>query len=58
MNYWRDFYENIFGFFTFVRLDDTDISTKYSSLKSIVLRSKNWKISFKFNEASFIQNKR
>ena len=58
MDYWKEFYEKIFGFSTFVRFDETDISTKYSALKSVVVRSKNWKISFKFNEASFIQNKR
>ena len=50
MDDWGAYYENIFGFFTFVRFDDTDISTKYSSLKSIVVRSKNWKIKLPINE--------
>ena len=50
MNYWRDFYENIFGFTNFVVFDDTDISTKYSSLKSRVMRSKNWKVRLPINE--------
>ena len=50
MNYWRDFYENIFGFTNFVVFDETDISTKYSSLKSRVMRSKNWKVRLPINE--------
>ena len=44
MDQWGAFYEKVFGFPTFVRFDETDISTKYSALKSVVLRSKNWKI--------------
>ena len=50
MNYWRDFYEDIFGFTNFVVFDETDISTKYSSLKSRVMRSKNWKVRLPINE--------
>jgi len=50
MNYWRDYYENIFGFTNFVVFDETDISTKYSSLKSRVMRSRNWKIRLPINE--------
>ena len=46
MDYWREYYEKVFGFSTFVRFDEDDISTKYSALKSVVLRSKNWKIKF------------
>ena len=33
MDDWKKYYETIFGFMTFVRFDETDISTKYSSLK-------------------------
>ena len=50
MNYWRDFYEKIFGFTNFVVFDESDISTKYSSLKSRVMRSKNWKVRLPINE--------
>ncbi|MAR15176.1 MAG: 4-hydroxyphenylpyruvate dioxygenase [Candidatus Marinimicrobia bacterium] len=50
MDYWREYYEKVFGFSTFVRFDEGDISTKYSALKSIVLRSKNWKIKLPINE--------
>ena len=49
MDKWGEFYKNIFGFPTFVRFDDTDIST-YSALKSIVVRSKNWKVMMPINE--------
>jgi len=50
MDKWKEFYENIFGFTNFVRFDDSDISTQYSSLRSIVMRSKNWKIKLPINE--------
>ena len=50
MDKWREYYEKVFGFGTFVRFDEGDISTKYSALKSIVLRSKNWKIKLPINE--------
>jgi 4-hydroxyphenylpyruvate dioxygenase len=50
MDEWQEFYERIFGFTTFVRFDETDISTQYSSLKSIVVRSKNWKVKLPINE--------
>ena len=50
MNYWRDFYEEVFGFTNFVVFDETDISTQYSSLKSRVMRSKNWKVRLPINE--------
>ena len=50
MDYWKEYYENIFGFSTFVRFDETDISTQYSALKSLVVRSKNWKIKLPINE--------
>ena len=50
MDYWKDYYENIFGFTNFVVFDDSDISTKYSSLKSKVMRSKNWKVRLPINE--------
>jgi len=50
MDYWKEYYEKIFGFCAFVRFDETDISTKYSSLKSVVLRSENWKVKLPINE--------
>ncbi|MAV63998.1 MAG: 4-hydroxyphenylpyruvate dioxygenase [Pelagibacteraceae bacterium TMED124] len=50
MDNWKEYYENVFGFDTFVKFDETDISTQYSSLKSVVVRSKNWKIKLPINE--------
>ena len=50
MDDWREYYERVFGFSTFVRFDEGDISTQYSALKSIVVRSKNWKIKLPINE--------
>ena len=50
MDFWKEYYENIFGFSAFVRFDETDISTKYSSLKSVVVRSENWKVKLPINE--------
>ena len=50
METWRKYYESSFGFSTFVKFDENDISTEYSALKSVVLRSKNWKIKLPINE--------
>lgn len=50
MNKWRDFYEKVFGFTNFVVFDEHDISTKFSALKSRVMRSKNWKVKLPINE--------
>lgn len=50
MNTWRDFYQKVFGFTNFVVFDENDISTKFSALKSRVMRSKNWKIKLPINE--------
>ena len=50
MNFWRDYYQDVFGFTNFVVFDENDISTQFSSLKSRVMRSKNWKVKFPINE--------
>lgn len=50
MDVWSEFYQRVFGFTTFVRFDETDISTQYSALKSIVVRSKNWQVMMPINE--------
>ncbi len=50
MDAWKDYYERVFGFTNFVVFDENDISTKYSALKSRVMRSKNWKVKFPINE--------
>lgn len=50
MNEWRDYYQKVFGFANFVVFDETDISTKYSALKSRVMRSENWRVKLPINE--------
>jgi 4-hydroxyphenylpyruvate dioxygenase len=50
MDAWKEYYERVFGFTNFVVFDETDISTKFSALKSRVVRSRNWKVKFPINE--------
>ena len=45
-----DFYEKVFGWHRFWSVDDTDLSTKYSSLRSIVMTNDNEKIKMPINE--------
>ena len=45
-----DFYENIFGWHRFWSVDDKDVSTKYSSLRSIVMANENEIIKMPINE--------
>ncbi len=50
MDHWTEYYKNIFGFTHFIRFDETDISTKFSALKSNVVRNKNWHVKMPLNE--------
>ncbi|MFQ6604936.1 MAG: 4-hydroxyphenylpyruvate dioxygenase [Fidelibacterota bacterium] len=50
MDVWKHYYETVFGFTNFILFDEGDISTKYSALKSRVMRSKNWRVLFPINE--------
>ena len=45
-----DFYEKIFGWHRFWSVDDKDVSTKYSSLRSVVMANENEKIKMPINE--------
>ena len=45
-----EFYEKIFGWRRFWSVDDKDVSTKYSSLRSIVMSSKNEIVKMPINE--------
>ena len=45
-----DFYEKIFSWHRFWTVDDKDINTKYSSLRSIVMANDNEKIKMPINE--------
>ena len=44
------FYEDVFGWHRFWSVDDKDINTKYSSLRSIVMANNNEKIKIPINE--------
>tara|TARA_Y100001970_G_C14232415_1_gene859506 strand:+ start:1822 stop:2916 length:1095 start_codon:yes stop_codon:yes gene_type:complete len=50
MNPVCDFYEKIFGWHRFWTVDDKDINTNYSSLRSIVMANDNEKIKIPINE--------
>ena len=45
-----EFYEKIFGWHRFWSVDDKDVSTKYSSLRSIVMSNENEKVKMPINE--------
>ena len=47
-----DFYEKIFNWHRFWTVDDKDINTKYSSLRSIVMANNNEKIKMPINETA------
>jgi 4-hydroxyphenylpyruvate dioxygenase len=50
MNYWADFYANVFGFKRYISFDDKDISTEYSALMSIVMSDDSYSVKFPINE--------
>lgn len=50
MNYWKEWYERVFGFARFVSFDDKDISTEFTALRSVVMANDNKKIKFPINE--------
>tara|TARA_B100000029_G_C17604296_1_gene966895 strand:+ start:5173 stop:6267 length:1095 start_codon:yes stop_codon:yes gene_type:complete len=51
------FYEDIFGWHRFWTVDDKDISTKYSALRSIVMANNNEKIKMPINEPALGEKK-
>ena len=52
MDQWARFFEDALDLETFIHFDKGDISTKYSSLVSKVVRSKNGTVRFPINEPS------
>ena len=50
MNHWVEFYEKSFNFNIFAEFTEKDIATKYSSLRSKVVKSDNSKIKLPINE--------
>ncbi|MDZ4833549.1 MAG: 4-hydroxyphenylpyruvate dioxygenase [Candidatus Melainabacteria bacterium] len=50
MDYWVDFYKDVFGFYVYQYFDANDISTKYSSLVSKVMSNKTGSVKLPINE--------
>lgn len=50
MDYWVDFYKDVFGFYVYQYFDADDISTQYSSLISKVMANKTGTIKLPINE--------
>jgi 4-hydroxyphenylpyruvate dioxygenase len=50
MDTWTDFYNRVFGFERFASFDDKDISTEFSSLRSVVMAAPNNVIKMPINE--------
>ncbi len=50
MNHWADWYEKVMGFSRYITFDDTDISTEYSALMSIVMSDDKQVVKFPINE--------
>lgn len=50
MQSWVDHYVKIFGFHQFVSFDDTDISTEYTALRSVVVANPSESIKMPINE--------
>jgi len=52
-----DFYEKVLGFHRFWSVDDKDISTEFSALKSVVMASPNEKVKMPINEPAMGKKK-
>jgi len=50
MDHWIKYYENIFDFQTFIEFTEDDIATKYSALRSKVVKSQNSNVKLPINE--------
>lgn len=50
MNTWVEYYERVFGFHRFWSVDDKQLHTEYSALRSTVVASPNERIKFPINE--------
>ena len=56
MNVWADYYEKAFNFKTFIEFTEDDIATKYSALRSKVMKSNNNRIKLPINEPANSQH--
>lgn len=50
MDHWARWYSDVLGFTRYISFDDTDISTDYSALMSIVMSDESYAIKFPINE--------
>ena len=50
MDHWAQWYSDVLGFSRYISFDDTDISTEYSALMSIVMSDNSYAIKFPLNE--------
>jgi len=50
METWCDFYRDVLGFHRYITFDDSDISTEYSALQSIVMSDPTQTVKFPINE--------
>jgi 4-hydroxyphenylpyruvate dioxygenase len=50
MTYWEDWYKRIFGLERYLTFDDTDISTEFTALNSVVMANHSRSIKFPINE--------
>ena len=50
MRRWSDFYRDAFGFTPLISFDDSDISTEYSALRSVVMSDERRNVKFPINE--------
>jgi 4-hydroxyphenylpyruvate dioxygenase len=50
MDRWAEYYHNAFGFTQLVSFDDTDISTEYTALRSVVMSDARRRVKFPINE--------
>jgi 4-hydroxyphenylpyruvate dioxygenase len=50
MDHWAKWYSDVLGFSRYISFDDTDISTEYSALMSIVMSDNSYAIKFPLNE--------
>ena len=57
MEHWATWYSNVLGFNRYIQFDDSQISTEYSALMSIVMSDNSYSIKFPINEPAQGRNK-
>ena len=57
MEHWASWYSKVLGFKRYIQFDDSQISTEYSALMSIVMSDNSYSIKFPINEPARGRNK-